>query len=80
MSEAELNRIAELQEQLANLYSNLPIQPKTEFELIKERIHSGERFHQHKGALSLSRGVYSNDIQLDRARRLTTDCEDRRVS
>lgn len=42
--EADLNQIAQLQEQLAALYGNLPIQPKTEFELIRERIHSGEGF------------------------------------
>ena len=41
---AELNLIAELQEQLANLYGNLPIQTKSEFELIKANIHSGEGF------------------------------------
>lgn len=42
--QADLNQIAQLQEQLAALYGNLPIQTKSEYELIKERIQSGEGF------------------------------------
>ena len=42
--EADLSQIAKLQEQLASLYGNLPIQTKSDFELIRERIQSGEGF------------------------------------
>ena len=40
--QADLSQIAKLQDQLASLYGNLPIQTKSDFELIRERIQSGE--------------------------------------
>lgn len=44
MSQAHINQIAELQEQLATLYGNLPIQPKSDRDFIKQNIQSGEGF------------------------------------
>ena len=59
--QADLNQIAQLHDQLATLYENLPIKAKSEFELIRERIQSGEGFTSIK-ELGVYHGVCTATI------------------